>query len=185
MNTILSEENNFQEDAAVRTSIARLPKSGKVTGILSLGFAAAAIISAFLPFLSAFLFWNFLLLSVALVVFGFLETNSGKTWIDNITWVVSLSLLILLFIMAFGSFKNPQSLYFYAGFSIIVPILMTIAALGSKKAAIWKSLSPLLVPALFVVSTVFLSPKTVLSLLLLLLSWSALGALNYLDSTEG
>lgn len=184
MNTILNEQSNFPADEPLRTNAVQSTKPAKISGILSLIVAVLATISLFLPLVSTFLFWNFLLISASLVVFGFLEKNAGKTWIGNITWLISLVFLLLLFIMGFGSFKNPQSLYFYGAFSIIVPLLMTITALIARQSAVWKAFTPLLIPVIFIVSAIILlnSRTAYDSLLLLPISWGFVGILNYLET---
>ena len=185
MNTIISEESNFQVDAARRTSFIAAPKAAKITGILCLVFMALSVAALFLPFMSSPLYWNFLLISAALGVIGFLETYSGKTWLGNIAWLVSLVLLIVLFLLAYDSFRNPQLIYFYGAFSIIVPVLLTITALVAKNAAVWKSLCPLLIPAISAVSFALLSPRSVYpSFIMLPISWGILGFLNYLGASE-
>ena len=185
MNAIQNEENNFQANESVGISTAPIVKTAKISGILGLGCAILAMISLFVPLFSALLFWNFLLLSAALGVFGFSEITSAKNWMSSITWVISLTLILLLFIFAFGSFKDPQALYFYGAFSIIVPILLMITALIAQNLAVWKSLSLLIIPAVFIVSASLASSKTAyISLLLLPVSWGLLGILNYLESKK-
>ncbi len=185
MNPILNEENRFQADESVRISVEQTSKAAKITGIFAIGLAVLAIISIFVPFLSAFLFWNFLLLSAALGIFGFMEISCGKGWFNNLTWLISLALLFLLFIFAFDSFKNPQSLYFYGAFSIIVPILLTITALIGKKLSLGIALSPLIISVFFIISATFLSSKAFYPALFLLpISMGFLGIVIYLASKD-
>lgn len=189
MNTITNEESNFPTEMILKKSPVQKPKTAKVSGMLSLVLAGMAMISIFLPFGLSDLFWFFLLFSAALAVFGFLEVNSGNNWLSTITWLTAFILLFLLFTFAVNLVGNPkllyssQSLYFYGAFSIIVPILLTLNGLIAKSSPVWKSFTPLLIPAVFIFSLVFLTPRAVLLFLLLLpIGWGLLGILTYSES---
>ena len=182
MNTFINEEKIY-EAAEIKTALPQTSNKTKISGMLSVAFACLAVISIFVPFVSAFLFWNFLLVSAALAVLGFLEINSGKSWINNIAWLVSLVSLLLLFVFAFDSFQNPQSLYFYGAFSVIVPVLMTTTALTAKKTAVWRAFLPLVIPVFFIVSSAFLTSRKIYPAFLMLpFGWGLLGFLNYLET---
>lgn len=178
MNTI-TNEGNYQINQSVRMTTVPTTKTGKISGRLSMAMAVLAMISAFIPFVSVFLFWNFLLLSAALSVFSFLETISAKNWMSSVTWLISLSLLLFLFVVAFDSLKNLQALGFYAEFSFIVPVLLMISAFTAKNPPVGKSLLPLIIPAFFILSLIFSNTgNAYFSIFLLPISWGLFGILN-------
>jgi hypothetical protein len=182
MNTIISGEMGSQADGVVSKSFIQSPKRAEFSGILSLLFTGLATISIFVPFSPAFLYWNFHLISAALGVFGFLEIRSGKAWITNITWTLSMAFLVVLFIFAFNAFQSPQSFYFYGAFSIIVPILLMITALTAEKTVTWKDFAPLIALAFFIGSALFLRSRTTyLFFFLPAIGWGLLGLTNHLE----
>jgi len=174
MNTILIAEENNQPDSFIEHDSEISGKQAKTTGLLCMACAAAAI---GLGVFNANLYFLFLFLAATFGLLGYSEIKAtGKGLMSWAFLLIAGVLLVLLFLSLLGSTKSGQFLIFYTVFSILVPVMLTAFALGTRKVEIWQALIPLSIPAFHVVTSMTANSKNSwLGLLLVPIGWGLLG----------
>lgn len=179
MNNILIGEENNQLSSFIEHDSESPNRRAKITGLICIGWAAAAIS---LGLFNSNLYFLFLFLAATFGLLGYLEIEAVKKGLmSSVISLISGVLLILLFLLVFGSTINWQFLMFYALFSLLIPVMLTIFTLITNKVEIWKALIPLSIPAFHVVTSMTANSEIFwLGLLIVPLGWGLLGLVAYL-----
>lgn len=199
--------NTISENVTVNQSVGlnryvKDSKQAKITGMLCVGcsivaglFSVAEVFPSFIASLMLMLYFLFLLMSATLGLFGFQEvfcSRNGKlsSSISMISVVLLLVLVIIVFGVVFSSNSEMMSILiqfwvFFGLLSTVIPIFLTISALISNNPEKWKSLMPLVIPVLFILSWMMANSKnSIMALLLLPISWGLLGIVAYLGNVS-
>ena len=179
MNTISIAEETDQPRRIEERDSENDVKQAKITGLLCMAFALAAI---GLGVFSAKLYFASLFLAAACGLFGYSEIGIVKKgFLGSAFLLLSSVLLILLFLFLSGSVTDAPFLTLYVLFSILIPLSLTILALATNKVEIWKSLIPLLIPAFNIFGALTINSKiSLLGFMLVPLGWGLLGFTAYL-----
>lgn len=179
MNNILNTEENNQPNPFIEHNLESSKQRAKITGLICIGWAAAAVS---LGLLNSNLYFLFLFLAATFGLLGYLEIEAVKKGLmSSVIFLISSVLLILLFLLLFGSTINGQFLIFYTLFSILIPLMLTVFTLVTNKVEIWKALIPLSIPAFHVITSMTANSEIFwLGLLLVPIGWGLLGLVAYL-----
>ncbi len=179
MNNILIGEENNQPSRFIEHDLENPKQRAKITGLICIGFAATAIS---LGIFSSHLYFLFLFLAATFGLLGYSEIEAVKKGLmSSVILLISGVLLILLFLLLFGSATSGQFLIFYTLLSILIPLMLTVFTLITNKVEIWKALIPLSIPAFHVVASKTANSETFwLGLLIVPLGWGFLGLVAYL-----
>jgi hypothetical protein len=160
------------------------PESAKISARLCVGCAVVAIFFAFFSAAISFggltitIYLIFLLLTAALALVGYSEIKAtGCGWTNTILMFVSIVFLFISFLYGIsGEVGRAKFGAAYGIFAVLIPLLLTIFSLATKKVTLWKALLPLAVPALHALAYLSLKPAGgPFALALLPLGWSLLG----------
>lgn len=179
MNNILIAEENNQPSSFIERNLESPNRRAKITGLICIGCAAAAIS---LGLFNSTIYFLFLFLAATFGLLGYSEIEAVKKGLlSSVILLISGVLLILLFLLLFGSTISGQFLIFYALLSILIPLILTIFTLVTNKVEIWKALIPLSIPAFHIIASITVNSKIPwLGFLLVPIGWGLLGLVVYL-----
>lgn len=177
--TILNGEENYRPIPFIEHNLETPKQRAKITGLVCIVCAAAAI---GLGLFSPHLYFLFLFLAAAFGLLGYSEIGAiGKGLMNSAVLLISGVLLVLLFLLLFGSTTSGQFLMFYGVFSILIPATLTAFALGTKKVELWKAVVPLSIPAFHVITSMTANSSFFwLGFLIVPIGWGLLGLVAYL-----
>jgi len=184
MNGILELEDNSQTDVSNRHRLEITKDQAKITGSLCIGCAILSVLFALLSStffsLAIFPYFVFLLLSAAFGVGAYGEIKAiGSGLTSSIFQLLSVVLFILAFLSIPGKTGYTLGLFFGL-IETVIPIMLMVLALISKKVAPAKAIVPLAVPISLVVSYPLITTVGFLpGALVLPLSWAMVGLAAY------
>ena len=177
---LIAKENNPLNSSLSR-NLESSGKAAKITGLLCIGCAAAAV---GLGFFSANLYFLFLFSAAALGLLGYLEIEAVKKGLmSSVILLISGVIIILLFLFLFATTTSIQFRIFYALLSILIPVALTAFALAAQRVEIWKALIPISIPVFHMLTSTTANSKFYwLGFIVVPFSWGMLGLVAYLGS---
>lgn len=185
MNGILENENTVQADVSESRRPEISEDRAKLTGLVCIGCAAAAVMFSFLSSILFFdlsvvamiLYFAFLLASAAFGVFGYSEIKAVRSgWVNSIFQLFTVVFLCFLLLSVSGK-PTTQFAVTYGIFAVCVPLILTVLTLAANKTAVGKSLAPLAVPVLHAFAYLLFGSAALL--FVLPLGWALLGLVAY------